>query len=299
MKLQRIVAPVDFSETTDAGLSPAVSLATEYGAELVLLHVLNFPYPQIDRAMPTFDLDAYYDEMRESALANLNGLVDEETRQFSKVRPLVERGVAYHEIVQVAAHEKADLVVLPTHGRKGLSHLLFGSTAEKVVRLAPCPVMTVCPKLPPHAFHPEHIVVATDFSDMAERAVSEAVGLANRYGARITLLHVVTMWDTDPGNPAWRFPSVPQEYRDTVVQAARSQLEASGERAGSEQVSVSLVRGFDPAHEIARWAEANKADLLVMGTHGHTGVAHVLLGSVAEKVVRTFCGPVLIVRRPA
>lgn len=295
MNLRRILAPVDFSDTTDAGLSPAVSLATEYGAELLLLHVLSFPYPQIDHTLPTFDLDAYYDEMQRSALAGLDGLVDESTRSYSPVRRLVERGVAYAEIARVAKEESVDLVVMPTHGRTGLAHLLAGSTAERVVRLAPCPVLTICPKEAPHAFRPERVMVATDFSDTADLALTEATALARRYGAEITLVHVVTLWDSDPGNPAWRFPSVPQEFGDSLATAAQQHLD---ERAtGAEgTVRTSVLRGFDPAREIVSAAEAAEADLLVVGTHGHRGLAHMLLGSVAEKIVRTFPGPVLVVR---
>lgn len=299
MNVRRILAPVDFSDTTDAGLSPAVSLATEYGAELVLLHVLNFPYPQLDHAMPSFDLDAYYDEMQASAINGLAGLVDDHTRDYAPVRTMVERGVAYHEIVRVAQDERVDLVVLPTHGRTGLAHLLFGSTAEKVARLAPCPVLTVCPKEAPHAFRPERIVVATDFSPTADLALAEATALALRYGAEVTLIHVVTMWDSDPGNPAWRFPSVPQEFSDSIVEASRKQLDERCQPEGPVPVHSVLLRGFDPAREMVAAAESADADLLVLGTHGHRGLARVLLGSVAEKVVRTFAGPVLIVRPAA
>lgn len=299
MKLQRILAPVDFSETSDAGLSPAVSLATESGAELLLLHVLNFPFSQVDHAVPSFDLEGYYEAMQRSAHASLEGLVDASTRRYAAVRTRVERGVAYHEIVRVAREEQVDLIALPTRGRTGLAHLLFGSTAEKVVRLAPCPVLTVCPKQPPHAFRPERMVVATDFSATADHALSEAVGLAERYGAAITVVHVVTMWDANPGNPGWRFPSIPSEYRESVMRAAQQQLDETCRRLGGTRVRASLLRGFDPALEIVRAAEAENADLVVMGTHGHTGISHVLLGSVAEKVVRASDGPVLVIRPPA
>ena len=299
---RRIISPVDFSDTTDAGLAPAISLATEFGSELVLLHVLNFPYPQMDGGTPAFDLERYYVEMEQGAEAGLLALVDEQTRQYASTRARVERGVPHREIVRVADDEGADLIVMPTHGRTGMQHMIFGSTAEKVVRLAPCPVLTVCPKEPPHPLTPERILLATDFSDTADQALKEALALACRYRAALTLLHVVTLWDSDPANPAWRFPAVPAEYRESVVDVAQEQLEGRRARCQEESLELDtlLVRGFDPAAEIVRVAvEDLDADLIVMGTHGHTGLAHALLGSIAEKVVRSSPRPVLTIRQPA
>lgn len=299
MRPRRILCPVDFSETTEAGLAAARSLATEFGAELLLLHVLNFPYPHMDRVTPSFDLDAYYRKMEEDALANLHALVDEDTRRFAPSRALVERGVPYQEIVRVAADCETDLIVIPTHGRTGLQHLLFGSVAEKVVRLAPCPVLTASPREAPHPFHPEHVLFATDFSEPAERALHHAVAIARQYEARLTMLHVVTLWESDPANPAWRFPAIPAEESDAVERVATEQLDGRQRqcREAGVEVECRLVRGFDPAAEILQAADELDTDLIVLGTHGHAGLAHALLGSVAEKVVRRHPGEVLTVRQ--
>jgi nucleotide-binding universal stress UspA family protein len=296
MEIRRVLYPVDFSETTVAGLSTARSLATEHGAELILLHVLNFPYQQLDRITPSFDLEGYYRDMESEACASLEALVAPETREFAPTSVRVARGAPAAEILDLAEQESVDLIVIPTHGRTGFQHLLFGSTAEKVVRLARCPVLTVRPSDTPAAFRPRRILVASDFSPSAEHAYREAVGLARRYGARLTLVHVVTMWDSDPANPAWRFPSVPTEFHDTLMETARARLH---DRAQQDELQIDtyLCRGFDPAREIVRAAsERDRADLIVMGTHGHTGLTHALLGSVAEKVVRTFDGQVLTIR---
>ena len=299
MRVQRILYPVDFSEATDAGLAPALSLATEFGAELLLLHVLNFPYPYVDPSTPAFDFEGYYREMEQEAREQMDRLVDEDTRAFLRVRSTVLRGTPAHEILDTAQSQQVDLIVMPTHGRRGLDRVLFGSTTEKIVRMAPCPVLTVSPRRQPAAFRPERIVLPTDFSAHAEPALEAALELARRYGATLTMLHVVTLWESDPANPAWRFPAIPDEYRKAMIDAAEKQLVGQRQRGEQQGVRIEtmLARGFDPAAEIVRTAREDvHADLIVMGTHGHTGLTHLLLGSVAEKVVRTFDGAVLTVR---
>lgn len=298
MKISCVYYPVDFSETVESGLALAKSIATEHGAELLLHHVLNYPYPQMDRITPSFDLEGYYRDMETEAGASMEAMVDADTRRFAPTRVLVTRGAPAAEIVRVAHHEAADLIVIPTHGRTGLQHLLFGSTAEKVVRLAECPVLTVHPDAGPRPFHPEHIVVATDFSPAADKALGEAIGLARTYAARLTALHVVTMWDADPANPAWRFPSLPEGERESLLDVALERLEHTASRSETA-IETRLARGFDAADEIVRLTAGElSADLVVLGTHGHTGLAHVLLGSVAEKVVRSSELPILIIRQP-
>jgi len=273
MKIQRILCPVDFSATTDAGLAPATSLATEYGAELILLHVLNFPFAQIEALPPGFDVESYYAAMSDEANAHMAGLIDADAADFMEATTQVERGVPYAEIARVCN--------------------------EHVVRMVNCPVLTVHPGDTP-AFAPETILCATDFSDPADRALSMACDMAQRYEAKLVLLHIVTLWEYDPGNPSWRFPPLPEEYQSSLIEGPQRQLEERREQISNTPIEVEtlLVRGFDAAAEIVRVAsdEVN-ADLVVMGTHGHTGIAHLLLGSVAGKVVRTFPGPVLTVRQ--
>jgi nucleotide-binding universal stress UspA family protein len=299
MKFRRILCPIDFSETSPVGLAPATSIATQYGSELVLLHVLNFPFAQIEALPPGFDVEAYYESMSDEAIQQMQALIDVDAAEFMHVTTQVERGVPSQEIVRICEENDIDLVVVPTHGRRGLSRLLLGSTAEKVVRTATCPVLTVHPG-DDHAFHPETIVCATDFSDSADTALPQALDLARRYEAKLVMLHVVTLWEYDPGNPSWRFPPLPEEYQSSIVEGAQQQLDTRLQevRDAAVEIDTMLVRGFDAAAEIVRVASDEiNADLIVMGTHGHTGLTHALLGSVANKVVRTFHGPVLSVRQ--
>ncbi len=297
MKIDRILCPVDFSETSATGVKTATSIATEYGGELVLMHVLNFPFAQIEALPPGFDVEAYYQQMAETADVQLAEMVDSHAADYMSVQTRVERGVPYREIARVAEEGGFDLIVVPTHARRGLPRALLGSTTDRVVRMANCPVLSVHTDDAP-AFKPETILCGTDFSESAEEALAAACALAKQYQAKLVLLHVVTLWDYDPGNPSWRFPALPDEYVASVAAGPQAQLEDL--RTACElEVETMLLRGYDAAADIVRVAGDVGADLVVLGTHGHTGLTHALVGSVAGKVVRDFEGPVLTVRHEA
>ncbi len=298
--IRRILCPVDFSEATRFALTPALSMATEFGAELVLLHVLDYPYPHVGPVVQGFDIEDYYVAMEQKAVEQLESLVDEEAREYASARPLVRRGSAFREIVRLAEEEKPDLIVLPTHARTGLDHVLWGSVAEKIVRLAPCPVMTVSPRQEePRPFGGERVLLATDFSKGSETALQSAVSFARHYDAELLMAHVVTVWDYDPANPDWRFPPLPSEHLSAIEARGREQLGEAGEDLIADDLNVRtiLVRGFDPGMEIVRTADEEAADLIVMSTHGRTGVSHLVIGSTAEKVTRYATCPVLTVKQ--
>jgi nucleotide-binding universal stress UspA family protein len=111
------------------------------------------------------------------------------------------------------------------------------------------------------------------------------------------MLHVVTIGEADPANPDWGFPAIPEEHVDAAVKVAEKQLQSrAADTPDRVEVGSMLVRGFDAAEEIVRVAAEEEADLVVMSTHGHTGLMHVLLGSTAGKVIRHIDRPVLTVR---
>lgn len=301
IELRRILCPIDFSDATPHALRPAVSLATEYGAELHLVHVLDFPHPHLDALGPAYDIMPYYKEMELEAGRRLGELVEEDVDGYASVKTSVRRGAPFLEIITMTKDDEFDLIVMPTRGRSGVDRLLFGSVAEKVVRMASCPVLTVSPKDgEPQPFAPQRILHPTDFSDYSDHALPYAAGLAQRYSSELLMIHVVTMWDYDPANPEWRFPPLPEEHSAAAEEAARSALDEHGKPTVPDEVSVErrLVRGFDPPVEIVQAAEESDVDLIVIATHGRTGFRHALLGSTAEKIVRFAHCPVLTVKHP-
>jgi universal stress protein A len=138
--LKRILVPVDFSESSRKALQYALAFATQFNAEVTLLHVVP---NVVAESRIAFDMP----ELQRSLLTEARQKLDEELKAFSgrpvKCAVTVVRGVPYHEIVEVAKKSNIDLIVLGTHGRTGLKHLVMGSTAERVVRHANCPVLVV------------------------------------------------------------------------------------------------------------------------------------------------------------
>lgn len=145
--LKKILAPIDFSAATPKVVAYAARFAEQFGAQLVLLHV---NYPMIDLGPPeafAFDRGEVEETMRRDALAKLTQWKDQIATSGAgaaiPVEPVVRRGVPHHEIVQAARELEIDLIVIATHGYTGMKHLLLGSTAERVVRHALCPVLVV------------------------------------------------------------------------------------------------------------------------------------------------------------
>jgi nucleotide-binding universal stress UspA family protein len=296
IELNKILAPVDFSVASRYGLAFAGIVAERFRARLRLLHVVEPP------SLPEWGyvhLALREAKLRRAAEERLSELplecaVDERLIHSSEVRS----GAAGFEICQAAAEWSADLIILASHSLSGFPHAFIGSTAERVLRHAPCPVMTVrglalrkegSPKSP---FDLKRILVTTDFSEESKKAFPYAVALARKFEASLTLLYVVPAHlPADLG----QIGIVLEEER--LITEARERLPRFREAEMDSHLHVeTLVVNGGPAHEICQTAESQAADLIVMGTRGRTGLKHFLLGSVTEKVVRHAPCPVLVVR---
>ena len=307
---RRILVPTDFSDTSRFAVSRACGLARRFEAEIHLVNVL----PLLDLGPVTTDMPAVSrmdleEKWVRAARDELDALA-RESRVTVRVTSEVTRGHPFVEIVRYARAHRIDLIVMGTHGRGAVEHMLLGSVAEKVVRKAPCPVLTV--RLPEHSFRLpgseeahdsragapapataplgmgdatmtlRRILFPTDFSDTADYARGHARELAGRFQASLHLLHVVA----DP---------LSQDWAGGVATRAEERL---GELSFG---GIDVERTTRAGHvfvEIVRYAADKQIDLIVMGTHGHGPVAHLLLGSVADKVVRKAPCPVLTVRKP-
>ena len=150
VRIRRIVCPVDFSEYSEYALHYAVDLAKTFGAELKLLHVVELPFLPSYSLAGVPDLSLPVEQVEENAKERMNELLAECRKTYAKVEAELRTGAPFLEIVNYAKEAEADLIVVGTHGRTGLSHMLIGSVAEKVVRKAPCPVLSV--KHPEHKF---------------------------------------------------------------------------------------------------------------------------------------------------
>lgn len=144
LPFKKILCPTDFSEPSYEAIKTAGEIAFHFGSELCVLHVVSrVPVVPMGGGPTTFDVPLYEQELEVSSRKSLEEIINQLEWKELKVRLIVLRGNAADEIVRTAGEEEIDLIVIATHGRTGLDRLIFGSVAEKVVRLAPCPVLTV------------------------------------------------------------------------------------------------------------------------------------------------------------
>ncbi len=142
-RYQRIVMATDFSPASEAAFEEAARMAREWGARLYLVHAYETPAEAPVTYLPASGFFETLAAIRAQAEQKLQALISRESLRGVNVRPLAERGVPHNAIVDVAARENADLIVMGTHGRRGAARLLLGSVAARVIAMAPCPVLTL------------------------------------------------------------------------------------------------------------------------------------------------------------
>jgi nucleotide-binding universal stress UspA family protein len=145
MEIRHILAPTDFSEHATQAVTAACELAQTFGAKLTVLHVVEPPSYLVDSHASAHQGPLVLKALEEQARRELAHLPSQTPGAQVAIRRRVMVGVAYQRITETAASEPVDLIVMATHGRTGLKHLLLGSVTERVVRLAPCPVFTIRP----------------------------------------------------------------------------------------------------------------------------------------------------------
>ncbi|PLX89768.1 MAG: universal stress protein [Desulfuromonas sp.] len=142
-KFSTILVAIDFSDSSDNAFQAAMMLAREFSAKLLILHVINEPVDLRGFYVPHISFDKLEEEIEEGAKKLMETFCRQHVKEFERYATFIDPGIPYETIIKRAADEGADLIVIGTHGRTGLDHVLFGSTAEKVVRKSPLPVMTV------------------------------------------------------------------------------------------------------------------------------------------------------------
>ncbi len=298
---RRILVGVDGSGPSSAGLTAALRLAREQDAKVRVVHVA-------DTVPPAGIEDTYIwlDGYREGALAAGRQVIRRAEARARAERVRTEAAVVetlVHDtsgaIVEEAARWRADLVALGTHGRSGLARVVLGSVAEDVARHATTAVLLVkrAPRRRRAGRSFGRILVAVDGSDPAKRALGTALRFAKERRAAVRAVHVA---DTFPAASLGEAYIDVDAYRDAalaagraVIGAARRQARAAGTRLDAAMLETV---SHDASGAIAADARRWRADLVVLGTHGRTGLARLFLGSVAEGVARHAAAPVLLVR---
>lgn len=304
-RVRTILVPTDFSEPAAKALLYACPLAKHFRAAVHLIHVNDMLVEQPMLA-PLFSLDT---EIGHKLRRRLHNLASECDARIAPAQCHIREGKAFDQICREARLINADLIVMATHGYTGMKHTLIGSTAERVVRHAPCAVLVVRQEgrefvrrenRGKPTLRVARILVPVDFSEYSTLALRHAVAWAKRFGARIALLHAL--------HP--RYYSTNEDYRlydlplliDSMRAAAESEMRELVRTTsfGGVPFETHVAIGF-PAAEITDFATQNNIDLIVSPTHGRTGLKHVLIGSVAESIVRHSRCAVLVVptRKPS
>lgn len=277
--MDRVLLPLDGSETAERVLPHLRRLLLGRSAEIVVLRVVDSASSGVSVLAPSLEADA------ERYVRRITFQLINEGRRASS---LVRAGGSAATILRVARELDASLIVLSTHGRGGLSRLMLGSVAETVLRSSLAPVFLLR-SFPPALDAPSRgrvestplhsMLVPLDGSEFSHRVVPLVLDVARPLDARVTLLYV----HEPPGpNPRWLLPDRPLEEVEREL------------RAHAIPVTAALREG-DPATEILAACRTNAADLLVMATHGRSGPVRWLFGSVTERVLRAADVPLLVV----
>jgi nucleotide-binding universal stress UspA family protein len=276
-----ILVPIDFSETSISALRFAGQFATYSHSSLTLLHVV--PTLLGGRFLPNTLL-------RTTAEKNLASLVRKHLGRLSH-KILIDEGSAFQQICKVAESEDSSMIIMSTHGYTGYKHTLLGSTAERVIRYAPCPtfVLGANARLPKTQF--KRILVPVDFSKNSKPLLAFALKFARSRRARVSLCHTVEL----PLYAPQAGPNMEVLTKEMIKQAA-GKLKTLFNKLPAGMRGSQNVRVGDAFDEIAREAKERKSDLIIIATHGFTGIQHMLLGSTTEKVLRSAPCPVLVKR---
>lgn len=280
MTPRKILCPIDFSAGSRHALRVATRLANESGAPLVLAHAWFIPPIAIAGEFP-LPADSIQGMVDDAQRGLTDAIAEAKKAGVENVTSQLVSGPPAEKITELAT--RGDLIVMGTHGRTGVPRFLLGSVAERVVRLAPCSVLVAREHGEPQPYR--HILVPLDFSESSRRALDEAGDLASRTGATVTLLHVLELPAAGLVPEAeHRATTLLDEWGELVEQKTRTRV-------------TRLVKTGAPAQQIlASAADDPSIDLIVLGSHGRTGITRMLIGSVAEKVVRHAQRPVLIAR---
>jgi nucleotide-binding universal stress UspA family protein len=301
VSIQNILVPIDFSKMSVQAVQIAKQLARRFGASIHLAHVRQFNYAAdfVAPAPPIvpFSFMPYGQNGEKGVLNELNALA----RDYgisSATCDVLNGGPPFDEICRLAQTIPADLVVMPTHGRTGLKHVFLGSTAERVVQHSPCAVfVSRQAKRESQAvrtFIPRRILVPVDFSDCSQGGLRYAIGFASEFGAKIILLHATYLGYvySSEGTALYDMPALQEAARENAEREMRVFVHTVN--FGRVKFETAFTEG-SPVLNICAFAKDHDIDLIVTSTHGLTGFKHVLIGSIAEQVVRHAPCSVLVV----
>lgn len=297
LKIKNILIPFDFSTCSFQALNHAIFLAKRYNSTLHILHaipqksVVNTFSPEVSASICTSSL-------LEQAQKEISTIVESHnTKHLTiKIVPVLTTSPTTTTL-DYASVSKIDLIVIGTHGRRGLERLLLGSTTEDIVRLANCPVLTIKESPEPVVAKVlDEILVPVDFSQESLLALSYAISMAKLYGSKIRVLHVAE-------KPIYPLLTISQTNTEAFPFDVRINSKLKMKQWVSSLTDLDVVAEIEvlegkPSTLIVEYAKEHNIDRIVMGTKGLDGAKH-LLGCVAKQVIRRAKCPIFFVKHMA
>ena len=300
-EIKKVLFTTDFSEISNHALPYAIKMAKIFDAELVMLHAVTlYEHDPNDPGHRFPSLESYCAELRRAADKRFQVCAEEIGDAGVKIRKAVVQGISPRAAILDFLRDEGGfgLVVMSTHGRSGLSHVLLGSVAENVIRYSPCPVLVV--KNPEHEFldrktgevHLRKILFPLDFSKESIRPLDLLRAIAARHGSEIIVYHAI-----DVEIPAIYYTagieSVLQLDPGLRERVEKKMRELIGTRLDGLNVHFMVAEGR-AAKLIRAFAREQEIDLIVMGAAGSHGIGDFLFGSTASRVIQKAVCPVLI-----
>jgi len=284
--LRNILCATDFSSISEAALLYATAIARRYDSQVYLAHVIR---PDAYQLVPPEASVAALTQTRRYAEQQMGELLVSGRLRGIPHQVLLGEGELWGVLSNMLAEHDVDLAVVGTHGRRGVPKMLLGSVAEEIFRLAPCPVLTVGPRVPrevPSEVELRHILYATDFTPTADRAAAYALSLAQEHCARLTVVHVV---------PESTQPSI--KNKALLQTFFTKRLRALVPQEADLWCDPELVVEFgSPADGILKLAGVRQVDLAVLGVRRSANFPGHLPPATAYKVVCQAQCPVMTVR---
>lgn len=276
--MKRILVPTDFSKTSLIALEVACEIAKKGGAEVIALHVVEEAGSESFKvtgevAQKSFEDRLYTFKLLEKSKKQLEKLVLDPKYSSIKLNGELRLGNAFHGMNTIITEQKVDLVVMGTQGNSRWQEMIIGSNTEKVVRHSKVPVLSVHRK--PAKINFKNIVYATAMTKDEEKFSKVVLAAQAMYNSKIHLVRINTPGDFQ---------------RDRV---AKDYMEKFAKKLGIKNYTVNVYNDITEEEGIIYFADSINADLIAMATHGRTGFAHVLAGSIAEEVVSHAKRPVL------
>lgn len=302
---QRMLLPLDGSELAEVALSYAKGIASRFGLELLLLHVAGKGEAE---SLPLHR--AYIDQTSDRVRREMAEVRDKTGGQTVVVKGEVGSGYPAEEILRYAAEKEIDLILMATHGRSGVRRWVLGSVADKVLRSAALPVLLVRAGMPKDTAYERwsrpKMLVPLDGSELAELVLPHVETLGSSEGgpgAEVILVGIcepLVMPPVTTPETSVNWGTAADEYMAKSKKSTEGYLSKvqMGLANAGLKVSLDILEG-DPATEIIDYAAKTQANLIVMATHGRSGIGRWAYGSVAQKVLHGGSSPILLVRPPS